>query len=149
MDFEKTNAMSSRSQSEAATSQTDISNRRLWFEFVAAAAAWLLLGSLDMIVAWRACVHQEQFGGPSSHPGARVVYFVLWISLFGLASLAGTMSYRSWRALSGENDLLAAEGRERREFMSLSGLFISITLGMGFLWMFIPLLLLQMCARIR
>jgi hypothetical protein len=58
-------------------------------------------------------------------------------------------AYRSWRALSGEQELLRAEGRERREFMSLSGLFISVTLGFGFLWMCLPLFLLQMCARAR
>jgi hypothetical protein len=141
--------MNAGRQSEEASDRTEIPNGRLWFEFAAAATAWLLLGILDMVVAWRACIHQEQFGGPSSHPGARVVYFALWAALFGLASLAGAMSYRSWRALSKENDLLNAEGRERREFMSLSGLFISVTLGMGFLWMCVPLFLLQMCARAR
>ena len=124
-------------------------DRRLWFEFGASATAWLCLGSLDMVIAWRACVHQEQFGGPSSHPGARILYFVLWIALFGLAALAGSMSYRTWRTLSGAGELLRAEGREREEFMSLSGLFISVTLGFGFLWMCLPLFMLQMCARAR
>ncbi len=134
---------------DAANSPKAISNRRLWFEFAAAATAWLSLGSLDMVIGWRACIHQEQFGGPSYHPGARALYFVLWIVLFGLASLAGFMSYRTWRSLSKESEVLRAEGRERAEFMSLSGLFISITLGMGFLWMCLPLFMLQMCARAR
>jgi hypothetical protein len=149
MDFEMTNFKHAARPSESASDPTVIPNRRLWFEFVAAAVAWLLLGSLDSVVAWRACVHQEQYGAPSSHPGARIVYFVLWIVLFGLLSLVGAMSYCSWRALSGENNLLSAEGRERREFMSLSGLFISVTLSMGFFWMCLPLFLLQMCARAR
>jgi hypothetical protein len=131
------------------SNQEKVANSRLWFEFGATATAWLCLGSLDMVIAWRACVHQEQFGGPSSHPGARLLYFLLWISLFGLTAFAGRMSYRSWRALSGEQELLRAEGRERREFMSLSGLFISVTLGFGFLWMCLPLFLLQMCVRAR
>ena len=59
------------------------------------------------------------------------------------------MSYRSWRRLSGAAGLLSAEGRERKEFMSLCGLFISVTLGFGFVWMCIPLFMLQMCARTR
>lgn len=144
-----TNSMSSAGQSEAASSPQTIPNSRLWFEFAASAIAWLCLGSLDVVVIWRACVHQEQFGAPSSHPGARLLHFVLWIALFGIAAMAGSMSYRTWRTLSGANELLRAEGRERKEFMSLSGLFISVTLGIGFLWMCLPLFILQMCARAR
>ena len=142
-----TNTISGAWQAEPA--REAISNRRLWFEFAASAASWLSLGCLDSVILWRACVHQEQFGSPSPHPGARILFFVLWIVLFGLAALAGSMSYRTWRTLSGTDALLSAEGRERKEFMSLSGLFISITLGIGFLWMCVPLFMLQMCARTR
>ncbi len=131
------------------SSAETVPNGRLWFEFAASATAWLSLGCLDMVIAWRACVHQEQFGGPSYHPVARILYFALWIVLFALATLSGSMSYRSWRRLSGAAGLLSAEGRERKEFMSLCGLFISVTLGFGFVWMCIPLFMLQMCARTR
>lgn len=149
MDSEMTNSMSSALQPEAANSPEAISNRRLWFEFAASAIAWLCLGTFDVVIIWRACVHLEQFGAPSSHPGARILHFVLWITLFGIAAMAGSMSYRTWRALSGANELLRAEGRERKEFMSLSGLFISVSLGIGFLWMCLPLFILPMCARAR
>ena len=144
-----TNTMSGAVQQQVAGNPEESSNRRVWFEFAASAAAWLCLGCLDMVIAWRACVHQEQLGGPIPHPGARILYFLLWIALFGFASLAGVMSYRTWRTLCGTTNLLRAEGRERKEFMSLSGLFISITLGIGFLWMCLPLFMLQMCARTR
>jgi len=59
------------------------------------------------------------------------------------------MSYRSWRTLSAVRDLLSAEGRERKEFMSLAGLFISLTLGVGMIWLCLPLFIVQMCARAR
>ncbi len=124
-------------------------NLRQWHEFGSSVIAWLCLNCLDSVVSWRACVHQEQFGGPSPHPGARVVYFLLWTSFFGLASLTGFQAYRSWRKLSEASDLLRAEGRERKEYMSLCGLFISITLGIGFLWLCLPLFFLQMCERVR
>jgi hypothetical protein len=149
MASEMTNPLSSAWQPEAVSGPETVSNRRLWFEFVASVAAWYCLGFLDSVIAWRACVHQEQFGGPSPHPGALILYFLLWIALFGLASLTGIMSYRTWRALSGAGELLSAEGWERKEFMSLSGLFISVTLGFGFLWMCLPLFILQMCTRAR
>ncbi len=144
-----TNSVSSDRQPEAEGSREAIPNGRLWFEFSASVIAWFCLGVADVVITWRACVHEEQFGGPSSHPGARILYFVMWGALFGLASLAGTMSYRSWRTLSGTSELLRAEGRERKEFMSLAGLFISVTLGMGFIWMCLPLFIMQMCARAR
>ena len=124
-------------------------NRRLWFEFGASVLAWLCLNCLNVIVAWRACVHLEQFGSASSHPGARILYLVLWIVCFGLASFTGALSYRSWRRLSGTSAILRAEGRERQEYMSLCGVFISLTLGIGFLWLSFPLFMIQMCLRTR
>lgn len=124
-------------------------NFRLWHEFGSSVIAWLSLNCLNSVVAWRACVHQEQFGTASSHPGARIIYFVLWVAFFGLASLTGAQSYRTWRRLSGASDLLSPEGRERKEYMSLCGLFISVTLGIGFLWLSLPLFIIPMCLRTR
>jgi hypothetical protein len=144
-----TNRMGNDLQSDASVNQATIDNRRLWFQVVGSGVAWFGLGIGDMLITWRACVHDEQFGGPSSHPGALVFYFVMWIILFGLAAFAGTMSYRSWRELSGVREILSAEGRERKEFMSLAGLFISLTLGFGMVWLCLPLFILQMCARAR
>lgn len=146
MAFDMTNSLSNDLQAEAAAPQSD---RRLWFQFAAAAIAWHVLCASDMMILWGACVHQEQFGGPSSHPGAFILFFVLWFVLFGLAALAGLMSYRSWRRLSGSSELLRAEGRDRKEFMSLAGLFVSVTLGAGFIWLCLPLFILEMCARTR
>ncbi|MDQ6732987.1 MAG: hypothetical protein M3Z35_02550 [Nitrospirota bacterium] len=144
-----TNLLSADGQPEATGNSAGIPNSRLWFEVAGSGVAWFGLGLADMVITWRACVHEEQFGGPSSHPGALVLYFVMWIVLFGLATFAGTMSYRSWRTLSGVRELLSAEGRERKEFMSLAGLFISLTLGIGMVWLCLPLFILQMCARAR
>lgn len=132
---------------EESTHKAD--SRRLWFEFAASAAAWSTIGVADVIISWRGCVHDEQFGGPSPHPGVRAVYVIVWLALFGLAALAGRMSYRTWRALSQARELLDAEGRERKEFMALAGFFVSVTLGSGFVWLGLPLFMLQMCARVR
>jgi hypothetical protein len=77
------------------------------------------------------------------------VFFAIWLILFATAVTSGFMSYRTWRQLSGATDLLSAEGRERQEYMSLCGLFITFTLGCGFLWLCLPLFLIQMCLRTR
>ena len=149
MGSEMTNTVSAGSPPQAADSPQQISTRRVWFEFAAPAGSWIFLGFFESVIAWRACVHQEQLGGPSPHPIARLLYFLLWIASFGLAVLAGTLSYRTWRRICGATKLLRAEGRERQEFMSLSGLFITITLALGYFWMCLPLFMLQMCARTR
>jgi len=126
-----------------------LSNGRLWFQVAASAGAWFGLGVADMLITWRACVHEEQFGGASAHPGARILYFAITGILFGVSLLAGGMSYRSWRKLSSVTALLSAEGRERKEFMSLAGLFISFTLGVGIVWLCLPLFIIPMCMRAR
>lgn len=124
-------------------------DRRLWFEFGTTAVVWHILNAVFAVISWRACVHQEQFGGPHPDPVARAFYFLVWGASAGLTLFAGIYSYRSWRKLSDVANLLCAEGRERREFMSLSGLFISVTLGCGFLWLCLPLFLIQLCMRTR
>lgn len=144
-----TNRLDNDRQPEATGNSAAIHNGRLWFEVAASGVAWFGLGLADIVITWRACVHEEQFGGPSAHPGALVLYFVMWVVLFGLALLAGTMSYRSWRELSGVSDLLYAEGKERKEFMSQAGFFISLTLGIGIVWLVVPLFIIQMCVRAR
>ena len=69
--------------------------------------------------------------------------------LMGLAAVAGTMSYRNWRKLSGASEVLRAEATERKAFMAWAGLFISFTLGVGIVWLCLPLFILQMCIRAR
>jgi len=149
MGFEMSDMTSTQPQYEHTSPPPEVSERRLWFEFMGTIIAWHILGILEVVITWVGCNHQEQLGGPSPHPAAHALYFVAWTSIFAVALMAGRMSYRSWRRLSETTELLNAEGRERKQFMSLAGLFVSLTLGFGFLWLSLPLFILQMCARTR
>jgi hypothetical protein len=120
-----------------------------WFGVAGSVFAWIALGIGDMFVTWRACINPEQFGGASSHPVARIMYFVITFTLFGVAVVAGTGCYHTWKQLTGLAKFLQAEGRERNEFMALAGMFMSFTLGAGIVWLCIPLFILQMCSRAR
>jgi hypothetical protein len=121
----------------------------LWFGF-AASLAWGGLGVADIVVTWRACaLHDAPFGAPMSHPGARTIYIALSLVSLLIAAAAGMTSWRTWRLLSGSARIFSAEGYERREFMALMGLFMSITLGMGIVWLTIPPLVLDLCGRAR
>lgn len=128
---------------------TLITPARLWFGLAASACAWSLLGFLDILITWRACVHQEEWGNASAHPGARTLYIVVSLALILTVVLAGTLSYRNWRSLSAQRTILEAQATERQEFMALLGVFVSLTLGMGVLWLSIPPLIIQLCLRVK
>jgi hypothetical protein len=122
---------------------------RLWFGLVASAASWMTLGCLDILITWRACMHQENFGIPSVHPGVRILFGIVALVLLLVTIAAGLTSYRNWRALSGRHHVLDAEAVERSEFMALLGVIVSVTLGMGIIWLALPPLFLDICWRAR
>jgi hypothetical protein len=122
---------------------------RLWFGVAASAGAWFLLGLTDILLTWAACLHREQFGGASGHPGILLLTVLITIVLFGTIVASGTVSYRNWRRLSADADLESAEGRGREEFMALLGVFVSLTLGFSVLWFALPLFILDLCVRTR
>ena len=128
---------------------TSITAGRLWFGLAASACAWVLLCLLDILITWRVCVHRETLGSASAHPGARALYLVVSLALILIVVVAGVLSYRNWRALSEQRNLLEAQATDRREFMALLGVFVSLTLGMGVLWLSIPPLIIQLCLRAK
>jgi hypothetical protein len=122
---------------------------RLWFGLIASVFAWISLGIIDILITWRACIHPEQYGAGSSQPGARAIYIATAALLFLVVIASGTTSYRNWRLISTQRRLLNATANDRQEFMALLGIFISITLGVGILWLAVPSLFLEVCARVR
>ena len=113
------------------------------------AISWFSLGIAEMFITWRACLHNEEFGNASSHPAAMIAAYIVTFALIVLVAVAGFVSYLNWRRLSTQPSILQAEGRSRREFIALLGVYISLTLGAGMIWMGIPLFILRLCARVR
>jgi hypothetical protein len=136
-------AIDSRSRDSAVTPA------RLWFGLLTSAAAWAALGCIDIFITWRVCKDPSPFGGGMPHPGVTVLLIVVAITLLALAVVAGVISYRNWRLLSNESDLLHAEAADRSEFMALLGVIVSVTLGMGIFWLSLPPLIIAVCARAR
>lgn len=125
-----------------------ISSRRLWFGLAASAIAWVSLGCIDILINWRACMHQEDYGIPHPHPGARILIGIVALLLLVIALSAGFISYNNWRRLSTQ-PLLESHAVERHQFMALLGVIVTVTMGIGIVWLAIPPLFLDICWRAR
>jgi hypothetical protein len=135
---------------ESVTNQRNIvPPARLWFGLTGCAAAWVVLGAGDILITWWACTENQPFGGDAPRPYAAILYVIATLLLIGAAIVSGFTSYRNWRKLSEAATLGEAEGQGRREFMALLGVFVSATLGMGLIWLTVPLFILHLCVRAR
>jgi hypothetical protein len=130
-------------------SREQVSPTSLWFGFAGSTAAWIVLGIADLLITWFACFGREQYGGASFEPEFKWIFAICTLALFATAMVAGMVSFRNWRKLSRERHLSEAEGRGRQEYMALIGVFISFTLGMGIVWLGIPILIIDLCVRAR
>lgn len=128
---------------------SQISPKRLWFGFSAAALAWIVAGLLNVFLAWQACMGGELGSGPFTTIGMRIMLGVITFALLGVAIAAGYIAYHNWRMLSDKPDFISAEGRERREYMGLTGVIVSAWLGVGIMWFSIPIYILGPCVRPR
>lgn len=126
-----------------------VHSRSLWFGFAGSVLSWVILGCLDILITWKACTHQEDFGVPRSGSSETAMYVILTLLLFAITLAAGVTSYRNWRSLSSGPDMIEAEAIDRQEFMALLGVIVSVTLGVSICWFALPPLLLDLCWRAR
>ncbi|HEX4227568.1 MAG TPA: hypothetical protein VHZ07_02780 [Bryobacteraceae bacterium] len=135
---------------ETTTRPHEVSPSKLWFGFTGTACAWVGLAVGDVLITWWACLQEGQQPGNSKvRPDIAWVYFAATLILLGLAVFAGTTSYANWKSLSRDSRLRDAEARGRQEFMALLGVFVSVTLGCGLVWLTIPLMMINLCVRTR
>lgn len=129
--------------------EQNVSPAKLWFGTITAAVSWTLLGCIDILINWRACQHQERFGIPPNALGARVLIGCLAVFLLVIVVIAGVTSYRNWRRLTPNPELLKTHAVERREYMAIGGLIMTVTLGIGIVWLALPPIFLDICWRAR
>lgn len=128
-------------------SRQPVPRQRLWFGSIAAAIAWLVTGIVDIILAWEACLSGPAKHGVYAQTGMHVLLGFITFGLLVVAVAAGVISFRNWRALSREPDFVSAEGRTRREFMSMAGVFIAASLGMGIIWYALAIYIIRVCVK--
>lgn len=123
--------------------------RNLWFGFAGSAFSWVLLGCLDLIITLLGCTHQAMFGVPRERPAVSILFIAISVFLLAVTVAAGFTSYRNWRHLSAQPGILESLAVERKEFMAVIGVIVSITLGMGIVWLALPPFFLDLCWRAK
>ena len=127
----------------------EMPQKRLWFGFAGSVAAWLALGCVDIVISWRACMHQMDFGVPPEHMWAKALIFLVGLLFLGITISAGIISYQSWRRLTEERKMLDTPAVPRGEFMAVLGVIVSLTLGAGMVWMALTPLFIELCWRAK
>jgi hypothetical protein len=131
------------------TKSENVPPKRLWFGFSGAAMAWVLAGLADAVLAWIACIGGEAGFGVFTPVGMRILLGVITFGLLAIATAGGVVSFQNWQRLSESGSFVEAEARNRKQFMALTGVFISVVLGIGILWFSIPIYLLGICVRAK
>ena len=122
---------------------------KLWFGLATSAAAWVALCFTDLMIVGQVCGYASEYGVTRTHEVARWFLFGIAVVLFLIAVTSGVTSYRNWRAISQHDDMLTANAADRREFMGVLGVIITITLGAGIVWLALPPLIVEFCVRAK
>jgi len=126
-----------------------VSRKRQWFALWGPAAAWIVLFFANIVITWQACLHHEQLGGASSHDGLLILNMIVFLALLATAITAGILAYRAWRMRAGPGSFIYAEAEDRHEYMAMIGVLMTVTMGIGILWLGLPLWIISLCVRTR
>src|SRR5665213_4204684 len=128
---------------------TPLDQNRLWFGFAGSAAAWLALFTADLLLAWKMCTELPNGSDVLSLGWAIYLFAALTLILLAVTIAAGIVSFGNFQRISNHASLAHTEATGREEFMALGGMFISLVLGLGIVWLGIPLIIINLCTRAR
>ncbi len=128
---------------------TSVDQPRLWFGFAAGAAAWLGLFIIDLLLAWKMCTELPNGVDVVSLGWLLYLMAAVTVAMLAITIAAGLISLRNFRRVSNHASLASTEAAGREEFMAVGGVFISVLLGIGIIWLGIPLIILNICTRAR
>lgn len=122
---------------------------RLWFGFAGSVAAWIGLFIADLLLAWKTCTELPNGVDVLSLGWAIYLFAALTVILLAATIAAGVISFGNFQRFSNHASLARTEATGRDEFMALGGMFISLTLSLGIVWLGIPLIIVNLCTRAR
>ena len=135
--------------SETTSRPQEVSRIRQWFSLWGAVCCWIGFSIADVILTWRECIFREQYPGVNGQPALLALNIALFLLLLAAALLAGFLSYRTWRRLHGPGSFINSESTGRQEYMAMVGVLITTTMGVGIIWLGIPLWIITLCVRTR
>lgn len=122
---------------------------RLWFGFAGSVAAWIALFIADLLLAWKMCTALPDGVDVLSLGWAIYLFAALTVILLAVTIAAGIVSFGTFQRLSNHVSLAHTEATGREEFMAVGGMFISLILSLGIVWLGIPLFIIKLCLRAR
>lgn len=128
---------------------TPLDQPRLWFGFAGSAAAWLVLLTADLLLAWKACTQLPNGFDVLSLRWAIYLFAAITVLLLAVTVAAGIVSFNNFQRFSSHASLAHTEASGREEFMALGGVFISVVLSLGIVWLGLPFIILTLCTRAR
>ncbi len=123
--------------------------KRLWFGTAAGAAAWALQGFTCFLISTQACKYGAGRLGPLGGPGVRILIGAVTLVFLAITVIGGMTSYRNWKAISEQRSLTHAEALNREAFMSLIGVFLSVTFVIAIIWAGLTPIFENVCINAR
>lgn len=124
-----------------------VGRRKLWFGLAATLVAFSVDGYLVFVLSWRTCFIGHGQLGALSLGGVRWLLVGITVGLFIFAVGGGVTSYRHWKRLSEEREMRHAEADGTSEFVSMITVLCTVALGMGIIWLSLPLIFVGICTR--
>jgi hypothetical protein len=117
---------------------TSIHPPRLWFGLLGAPAAWIVQGLAGWFVGARICT-QMSIGA------VRIVGGAVGLAAVAVAGAGIVVGRDNWRRTTTRERPTA----DRIEFLTVGGLFVSVSFAVGILWALLNSVLLNVCGGMR
>lgn len=121
--------------------------RRLWFAIIGAPLAWAAQGAVSWLFVEEACLGAQREPAASS-VFVRVISAGIFIAALIIGLAAISVSVREW-SRSSNRELGSAETMDRKVFLEVVAVFVSIAFTAGIVWMGMGALWLPGCERVR
>ncbi|HVZ23962.1 MAG TPA: hypothetical protein VG871_22970 [Vicinamibacterales bacterium] len=119
-----------------------ISATRLWFAILAPPAVWIAQGALGWFFGDRICTDM-------SIGSVRLVTGLISLAALGTTLVALGIARENWRQSVSSTLERTLQGRDRVEFMSVSGVFVSSLFIVAIVWAGLSSVLINVCGGMR
>ena len=125
-----------------ATHTVDRRSGSIWFALCAAPLAWLAQLLLGWYFGARIC-------DPMSVGSVKTAVAIVSVIALATAVFSAWLGWRNWRTSTAMPHPVVSDAWDRREFMALGGLLISVSFTLAIAWASVASVALASCGRAR